>query len=685
MTTYGGGGKRGLARPAISRQSKGMLTTPPRHWTLDYISNLRETDEVEAKLAAGRDGRGELPKDFWPTYSAFANSSGGYIVLGVRERAGHFSVEGGIIDTDKVRGQIFDQACNPQKVSVNLLRNEDVDVISISERNLIVVRVMQATRRHKPVFIDGNPMKGTYRRFHEGDHLCDAETVKRMLGEQTEDSRDDRVLKGFGIADLNLESVEVYRRMMRDASPQHPFLEQPLAQFLRSIRAWRVDRESEQEGLTVAGLLMFGTSESIRDEFPNFTVDYQERDEPKISRYVDRITNDGTWSGNIFDFYRLVWRKISSGLKAPFHLHNGQRIDQTSAHVALREALVNALVHADYTGRASVLVVQRPDMFGFRNPGGMRVPVELAVRGGESDGRNRTLQQMFLMIGAGERAGSGVPKIHMGWREQHWRAPSLYELQQPSDQTILELRMEDLLPSGVVHRLQQQFGERFNALSPEERVVVATAAVEATVSHTRAMTLCDIHSVDMTKLLQGLVQAGLLDKVGQGRGTKYHLFGAQFADPDDAFVGPAMVQADQHRGQPSESPSEPSELEPEPSELAPQGSEGSQANSRGRTVDGLDLTLIDALDGLDADLAAGLEDAASVATKKRPAKAEMEAAVIALCTGHYLTLKVLARLLHRSEDYLRMEYMNPLAQRGLLRLAFPQAPSHPRQAYSAAL
>lgn len=65
--------------------------------------------------------------------------------------------------------------------------------------------------------------------------------------------------------------------------------------------------------------------------------------------------------------------------------------------------------------------------------------------------------------------------------------------------------------------LQDRFGKAFDSLSPDERVVIATAASEMTVSHSRAMTLCEMHSVDMTKLLQGLVQSNFLEKVGHAR------------------------------------------------------------------------------------------------------------------------------------------------------------------------
>ena len=99
----------------------------------------------------------------------------------------------------------------------------------------------------------------------------------------------------------------------------------------------------------------------------------------------------------MYDFFRKVYAKLTADLKVPFQLQGGQRVDDTPVHESLREALTNTLIHADYSGRVSVLVVRRPDLFGFRNPGRMRVPMALAIQGGNSDCRNRRLQTMFQL------------------------------------------------------------------------------------------------------------------------------------------------------------------------------------------------------------------------------------------------------------------------------------------------
>jgi len=107
--------------------------------TLDDLANLRESVEVECKLAAGADGKGRLPREFWPTYSAFANTRGGVIVLGLREDAGHFSLHG-IEDADRIVNDLFNTANNPEKVSVNLLDDNHAVVMPPPAERLILPR-----------------------------------------------------------------------------------------------------------------------------------------------------------------------------------------------------------------------------------------------------------------------------------------------------------------------------------------------------------------------------------------------------------------------------------------------------------------------------------------------------------------------------------------------------------------
>lgn len=389
---------------------------------LTDLRTLSETSELEFKLAQGKDGQGKLPDDFWPTYSSMANCRGGYVVLGIRERKGEFTVAG-IPDINTVKKQLFDLAGNSKKVSVNLLTNHSVQTVTLDGKNVLVIEIPIARREQKPVYLNNQPMTETWFRIHDGDHRCSEEQVRRMMAEQVEESRDNRIVQHFDMNDISLDSLHAYRNLLSASNPNHPALELDNFAFLRSIGGYRKDRQTGLEGMTLAGILMFGTWEAIQDVAPNYFVDYQERPEARTERrWVDRLCPDGTWSGNVFDFYRRTYRKLIADLKVPFELKEGIRQDDTQIHTALREALVNTLVHADYSGRISIMIVKRPDLFGFRNPGLMRVPPEQAIKGYESDCRNRLMHQMFLIIGAGERSGSGIPKIFSGWKWANWRA-----------------------------------------------------------------------------------------------------------------------------------------------------------------------------------------------------------------------------------------------------------------------
>ena len=111
------------------------------------IYKLSETNEVECKEASGG-----LPKDLWETYSAFANSNGGIILLGIKEKNGNFSVQG-LDNIDKIKKDLWDNLNNPKKVSVNIISDENVSVREYDEKFILEIVVPRADRRQKPVYI----------------------------------------------------------------------------------------------------------------------------------------------------------------------------------------------------------------------------------------------------------------------------------------------------------------------------------------------------------------------------------------------------------------------------------------------------------------------------------------------------------------------------------------------------
>lgn len=636
---------------------------------ISELAGLAEAYDLECKAAQGRDGRGEVPEDFWKSYSAMANADGGIILLGVQEKPrGEFKALG-IADVERLRKAIWDNLHNRKQISINLLSEQAIQPVEVDGKTVLRIEVPRAPRQSKPVHLGSNPLGGTYLRRYEGDYPADDETVRRMLAERVEDSRDERILKGFDFGDLDMDTVSAYRNRFSAVKPGHVWADLPVPEFLERVGAVGKNREEGYSGIRLAGLLMFGRAEVIRDALPHYMVDYQERPEAKAEkRWVDRLVPDGSWSGNIYDFFRKVYQKLTADLKIQFQLKDGQRIEDTPVHEALREALVNTLIHADFSGRASVLVVKRPDMFGFRNPGLMRISPEMAIQGGNSDCRNRRLQTMFQLVGYGDHAGLGIPKIYSNWANRHWRRPVLYEVREP-EQTLMELRMTSLVPEETIAELEAHLGERFHSLSDTERMALIFASAEGVVSHARLLEVCTEHPADVSKILARLARDGVLLPDGTGRGMVYFL-PWQKAREDALFdLRVEIAQAVKGAGKPPESmpippglTGIPPELGVKPPELMPQ------------YVDWEDLP---------PELQSSLMEIATPAREnKHLPREEMRRVVLKLCRGRYLGRRVLAHLLNRDSDDFRKRILNPLVQEKLLAPAFASS-SNPKQAYMA--
>lgn len=661
------------------------------------LQTLVESAEVEFKLAGGKNGKGQLPKDFWPTYSAMANGRGGWVILGVKEQDRQFTPVG-VSDIEKVKTDLFNQLNDRDKVSINLLADRDVQTVIMDGKEVLAIHIPPAIRKQKPVYLGKNPLAGkTYVRQHEGDRVCDDETVKRMLAEQLHDSRDNEVLSEHYDfeEDIDLTTLNAYRNLLAAHNPDHPFLASNIFDFFKQIGGYRTDKETGKKGITLAGVLMFGTWDAITAARPNYFVDYQERPEAKTElRWVDRVYYDGTWSGNLFDFYRKVYLKLTADLKVPFKLEDGQRKNDTPVHIAIREALINSLVHADFSDRLPILIVKRPDLFGFRNPGLMRIPLEDAIAGGLSDCRNQTLQKMFMLIGLSERAGSGIQKIYSGWDYAKWRKPKLWERSEPA-QTILELSTASLIPEETMDRLHDIFGDDFYKLDPLETKIVVTAAVENWVNHERACELTEQHTREVTLVLPRLVHKGFLIAAGEGKNKYYTLPGVDIPTPDKVFVAselPTHISSNNITYNSSDITHSAADITHNPTDITHstanithnEQQESATRDQLGRLLsEHLPKPIIDDLDNLASDFYRKLKFVAEPAkTSTRLSKDQMKEIISKLCEGHFIEIAQLAKLLNRTNQSIRQSYLKAMVEENTLELAFPQSPRTPRQAYS---
>jgi hypothetical protein len=200
--------------------------------------------------------------------------------------------------------------------------------------------------------------------------------------------------------------------------------------------------------------------------------------------------------------------------------------------------------------------------------------------------------------------------------------------------------MLSLVPEKVLEDLKGLLGEEaFSQLTDHERLVLITARIETTVDHSRMMSMLDIHPRDLTSLFSGLVEKGLIERDGSGRGSVYFLPDARARDllnenDSDVILSPK----------------------------GPELGSGPLGDSSGPLEELRDI-------------------ARPIAESKKAPKTDVEAVILALCDSRSLRLEELEQLLQRSADSLRKRYLQPLVKSRKLRLKYPTKPNHPQQAY----
>ena len=493
--------------------------------TADSLRDLLKYGEkltLECKKAESH-----VPNSVWETYSAFANTVGGTILFGVEEHQKEKDPEKRFtianIENPQARlKEFWDTIHNSNKVNISILRDADVGTCVVDGKTIIWIEVPQADYTQRPVYIKGNPMSGTFKRNFEGDYHCKEAEVAAMFRDSKDDGNDGGLLDGYTMEDIDPDTLKAYRIRFATTNPDHVWNKDDDQTFLRNLGGYAIDRRTKQEGLTVAGLLMFGKGLPIREYFDNIRMDYFDKTGIEGDmRWSDRLTYDGTWENNLCNFLWMVVPKLTRDIKRPFKLEGMTRIDDTPVHKAIRESMINMLIHSDYMISGVLKVVKENRGFVFSNPGSLKLPIQRIYEGGNSKARNPRIQTMLRMIGYGDNAGSGFPTILNAWRGEKWREPILYE-DSELQQVELKLFTIAMMPEECTTFLAEMLGEiTYQRLSSEEQIILGTAYLEGSVSNQRMQQMLDLHPTDIGKVLSGLVDKGMLVSEPKGRWTTY--------------------------------------------------------------------------------------------------------------------------------------------------------------------
>lgn len=466
-----------------------------------FIEKTRENFQLEYKECSG-----SLSKSFWETYSAFSNSKGGYIILGVAENIPTNTIIG-VGNYDAIIKNIWDLLSNKQKVSYSTISNGDISCININGKYIISVKISEAPDTNKPVYLD-NKLQNSFIRKGDGDRSATDSELRMMLRNASPEN-DSILIEKFNLDDLDELSIVSFKDNVSVRYPSKGFAKSSKEEFLLNIGAVVKNRETNIIQIKRGTLLFLGKYTSIRELYPHYHLDYFNRKGNNL-RWIDRVATDepNLHEMNIYNFFNIVSEKLKLVLKEAFQLDEDQkRIGISDFDESIREALVNCLAHADYMNEHPSTKIEVFDgWFHFINPGKMLISIEQFTGGGDSRPRNETIMSMFRLLGFAERQGFGGHQIFSSAVKNEYRIPEIESDIEKTDLKIWNIDIADAYPE-----LSDNERSVFSCIVKADRAITRRLVQEVT-------QLSEYHT---RKALSELIDCNRIEAIGSGRATRY--------------------------------------------------------------------------------------------------------------------------------------------------------------------
>lgn len=470
---------------------------------IENFKKLRETNNIECKLS-----KTSFPKEALKTYSSFANTDGGILILGLEEKENQF-IAIGVEDSSKIKKEFFDALNNKTMVSKNILDDSKVIVQKIEGKEIVFIKIPRASYKDKPIFLY-NSFNNSYKRNHEGDYKCSEEEIRKMIRDSSEESLDNSIVENFSIDDLDVATIKSYRQRFALLKPEHVFNTMTDEEFLKKLRILVKNRKSGELEPTIGGLLVFGKSESIKEALSHFHLEYIDKSSIVTERWRDRVIYDGTWGeGNLYNFFFTVIERLYSSLEKSFEMLSDKltRRENSNVQIALREAFVNAIIHADFAIEEGIKITKYSNYFEFENPGQLRISKEDFFKGEHSKPRNHIIQEIFRHINLCERAGSGIPKILKVVKEEAYRYPEIEE----KDEKFI-FRFWNI---GIIENMKN--------ISKDEKIILEYLVKFGKINNKDARENLGLKKHELVEIFNALIKKDYLERCGVGRGIYYIL------------------------------------------------------------------------------------------------------------------------------------------------------------------
>lgn len=628
----------------------------------DILNEQDECTWIEAK------GGSESSHSVMETVCSFSNEpglGGGYILMGIAiDKSSLFPQYKvvGVNDPDKFQRDFATQCAGMFNTPVR----PDVSIERISNKNVIKIWVNEAPARQKPVYFktDGLPA-GAFRRTGSTDQRCTDDDMHVFY--QDSASFDQAPLKGVTIADIDENAIKRYRILREKVNPSAEELTYDDLDLLKSLGCVNRDKMDE---LNVAGLLLFGSSMAQRSTFPMLRVDYvRVPGNQWVENPDNRFTTIDMRGPLLLVLYRLI-DAINADLPKGFLLPEDD-IQAASSGLplkALREAIVNALMHRSYKEHRPTQVIRYNNRIEIINPGfSLKSEEKLGQPGSET--RNPFIAAVFHDTNLAETKGSGIRAMRRLMQDAHL-VPPTFESSREDNEFTARLLLHHFLDEKDIEWLQQF--EHFNLSDPQKQALIFVREVGAIDNRTyRQMADCDTLKASIE--LRMLKTNGLFSSKGKGKAT-YYIPGkglnTEFSDalnteptplntePSEIISTEAPEISTPLHGKISTPPAEistpPAEINTPPVEIS--------TPPFSNTLEELKEEI--------SQLKLRVHDAAKIKN-----------IILRLCDVRPFKSVEIAEFLGKREDYIKRKYLSEMIQDKELTFLYPDMINHPEQAY----
>ena len=370
---------------------------------------LQRLQDIEWEDFECKQAKSELPKSVWETVSAFSNTSGGWIVLGVREekvgKSRTFVIEG-VGNAEKLEQDLIGTLRSKSKFNVTIsVRSQKYD---FDGKTVLAFFIPSSTV--KPVYYNNN-LGNTFIRSGSGDqHANDAE-IAAIQRDQAFGSRSELEINDTSFNDINPESLQTFRRRIQQYNEALPYNQLGDEEFCRKIGVTLHGK------MTYGGLLMLGKRDSIREHIGHFWIDFIEIPGDSSANANERYTYRMAEQENIWESYKVIIQRLRLYVDNPFVAREGGFADEDNSQLyCLREGLVNLCAHTDYFSPMHPTIRVFDNRIEFQNPGTFIVGIDEVKAHNVSLPRNPTIINLFRYARLSENAGYGIDKIAK-WKE----------------------------------------------------------------------------------------------------------------------------------------------------------------------------------------------------------------------------------------------------------------------------